>query len=169
MMIILRQSTFFWPWDMTSVWFTDILWCSAYVIDDICMYFHPNDIEPLWVCIHALWRFLRGLRRSVTQEEVREMLLLHSEGSQLKWLSIWIRSPWMPPSGGVLVMGRDPWENPGHAGVICHPARLGMPWDLPKRAGGIVRGKGSLHVPAQTAVPWQCPTWMKRKEKTSCG
>lgn len=50
-------------------------------------------------------------------------------------------------------MGRDHGEGPGHAGVICHSARLGMPWDPAKRAGGIVQGTGSLSVPAQTAVP----------------
>lgn len=43
--------------------------------------------------------------------------------------------PWMPPSGGVLVMGRDHGEGPGVAVVICHSARLGMPWDPAERAG----------------------------------
>lgn len=58
-----------------------------------------------------------------------------------------------PPSGGVLVMGTDHGEGPGHAGVICHSARLGMPWDSAERAGRIDQGTGSLSVPAQTAVP----------------
>lgn len=73
--------------------------------------------------------------------------------------------PLMPPSGGVLVMERDHGEAPGRAGVICHSARLGMPWDPAKRTGGIVQGTGSLSVPAQTAVPWQCPGWMEKEGK----
>ena len=35
-------------------------------------------------------------------------------------------------------------------------AGLGMPWDPPGKAGGSVRGEGSLGVPAQAAVP---ATW----------
>lgn len=37
----------------------------------------------------------------------------------------------------------DHGEGPGHPGVICHSARLGMPWDPATRAGGIVQGTGS--------------------------
>ena len=38
-----------------------------------------------------------------------------------------------------------------------------MPWDPPERAGGSVRGEGSLGVPAQTAAPATQPRISERK------
>ena len=136
---------------------------------------------PTLTCGHELWvmterirsriqaaemSFLRRVagrslrdrvRSSVTREDLGvEPLLLHIERSQMRWLGHLF---WKPPGrlprevSWHVPLGGDPRKTQGTLERLCRPAGLGTPWDPPRRAGGSVRGEGSLGVPAQTAAP----------------
>ena len=78
-------------------------------------------------------------------------------------------APGMPPSGGVSGIScqeETPRKTQDTLERLCRPAGLGTPWDPPGRAGGSVRGEGSLGVPAQPAAP---ATWPRITQKKMDG